>query len=220
MWCGLIRLAVESVEAWIRRHRVHISTIATEFIVTLLYGGTLLFVSWRILNFDARQLLALPVLFALAKGWFEHREMFVGFLIQSQRPFRPGDWVRFGEQVGQVQETGWRATRIRTRARENVTIVCWLLGSAVGSGQELSDLHASRLELFVTQAIDTTVRGFIYESRGTSTPPEVLRSGAEVVRAVGQHNAIPLAFLSADPANGEAWLAEAHASVGELLNRG
>src|ERR1700676_2793028 len=41
---------------------------------------------------------------------------------------------------------------------ENVTIVCWLLGSAVGSGQELSDLHASRLELFVTQAIDTTVR--------------------------------------------------------------
>jgi hypothetical protein len=103
---------------------------------------------------------------------------------------------------------------------ENVTIVCWLLGSAVGSGQELGDLHASRLELFVTQAIDTTVRGFIYESRGTSTPPEVLRSGAEVVRAVGQRNAIPLAFLSADPADGEAWLAEAHTSVVGLLNRG
>ncbi len=122
MWCGVIRLAVESVEGWIRRRRVHISTIATEFTLTLLYGGTLLFVAWRILNFDARQLLALPVLFALARGWVEHREMFAGFLIQSQRPFRPGDWVRFGEQVGQVQETGWRATRIRTRARENVTI--------------------------------------------------------------------------------------------------
>jgi CRP-like cAMP-binding protein len=122
MWSGLIRLAVESVEGWIRRHRVHISTIATELTLTLLYGATLLFVSWRILNFDARQLVALPVLFALARGWVEHREMFAGFLIQSQRPFRPGDWVRFGEQVGQVQETGWRATRIRTRSRESLTI--------------------------------------------------------------------------------------------------
>jgi small-conductance mechanosensitive channel/CRP-like cAMP-binding protein len=122
MWCGLIRLAVESVEAWIRRHRVHISTFATESAVTVLYGATLLLVAARILSFDIRQLLALPVLFALAKGWMEHRDMLAGFLLQTQRPFRPGDWVRFGEQIGQVQETGWRSTRIRTRARENVTI--------------------------------------------------------------------------------------------------
>jgi hypothetical protein len=103
---------------------------------------------------------------------------------------------------------------------ENVTVACWLLGSAVGSAQELGALHGSRLEMFVTQAIDTTLRGLIYESCGTSTPPDVLRSGAELVRAVGRRNAIPLAFLTADPADGEAWLTEAQASVRGLLTGG
>jgi CRP-like cAMP-binding protein len=122
IWCGFIRLVVESLEALMRRNRVHISTIATEFTLTLLYGSTILLVSWRILHFDVRQLLALPVLIALTRGWIENREMFSGLVIQSQKPFRPGDWVRFGNHVGRVQETGWRATRIRTRAQEDVTI--------------------------------------------------------------------------------------------------
>jgi CRP-like cAMP-binding protein len=174
MWCGLIRLAVESVEAWIRRHRVHISTIATEFIVTLLYAGTLLFVSWRILNFDARQLLALPVLFALAKGWFEHREMFVGFLIQSQRPFRPGDWVRFGEQVGQVQETGWRATRIRTRARENVTIPSDVLARNTLTNYSASGPVADEVFIgFGYEEPPGTIEGAVLEL--LADIPEVLR---------------------------------------------
>jgi hypothetical protein len=101
---------------------------------------------------------------------------------------------------------------------ENVTILCWLLGSAVGSSHELGELHGSRLELFATQAIDTTVRGFVYEARGTSTPEDVLRSGAEVVRAVCEHSSIPLAFLSGDPADREAWLVEAHAALDGLLS--
>jgi len=122
MLCGLIRLVVESIEALIRRHRVHISTVATEFSLTLMYGGTLLFVASKILHFDIRQLLALPVLFALGKGFLEHRDMLAGFLIQTHRPFMPGDWVRFGDHVGQVLETGWRTTRIRTRRRESVTV--------------------------------------------------------------------------------------------------
>jgi hypothetical protein len=103
---------------------------------------------------------------------------------------------------------------------ENVTILCWLLGAAVGSAQELSELHSSRLELFATQAIDTTVRGFIYEACGTSTPADVLSTGAEVVRAVCEQNAIPLALLAGDPADGEGWLAEAHAAVAGLLTGG
>ncbi|HEV3283578.1 MAG TPA: hypothetical protein VG010_05185 [Solirubrobacteraceae bacterium] len=104
-------------------------------------------------------------------------------------------------------------------ALESTTIACWLLGSAVGPRQRLRELHTSRLQLFVTQAVDTTVRGFVYEEAGTSTPEEILREGGEVVRAVGERNAIPLAFIRANPAETGVWLAETLAAIAGLLGR-
>jgi Mechanosensitive ion channel len=65
------------------------------------------------------------------RAWLQQRDLFSGLLIQSQRPFRPGDWVRFGEQVGRVQGTGWRATRIVTPAGETVTIPSGVLAKNV-----------------------------------------------------------------------------------------
>jgi hypothetical protein len=101
-------------------------------------------------------------------------------------------------------------------ALESVTILCWLLGSVRGPEQELLALHSSRLEFFATQAIDTTVRGFIYEACGTM-PAEVLSRGVEIVRSVAERNAIPLALLTADPLAEEAWLEQAGAAVDSLL---
>jgi hypothetical protein len=105
-------------------------------------------------------------------------------------------------------------------ALEGVAIICWLMGCALGSPQELRALHSTRLEFFLTQAIDTTVRGFLYEVRGTSTPPEDLLAGEQIVRAMTQRNAIPVAFLSADPGDLETWIEEARGAVGSLLTRG
>jgi hypothetical protein len=102
-------------------------------------------------------------------------------------------------------------------ALENVTVLCWLMGAATGSEQELGALHGTRLEFFLTQAIDTTVRGFVYEARGTSTPQELLLAGARRARVLLERNAIPAAFLDADPADPAAWLAQARAAVGSLL---
>jgi uncharacterized protein YbjT (DUF2867 family) len=101
-------------------------------------------------------------------------------------------------------------------ALEGVTILCWLLGSASGLELQVRSLHASRLEFFAKQAIDTTVRGFIYEACGT-TPADMLRDGVETVRSVAELNAIPLALLSADPSDAGAWLAQARAAVDSLL---
>jgi len=104
-------------------------------------------------------------------------------------------------------------------ALEGVTIVCWLLGSCVGATRELHELHASRLPFFVSQTIDTAVRGFVYESRGTTTPPRLLAEGQRTVRELAQRNAIPAAFLTADPHDLPAWLADARAAIGSLLQR-
>jgi uncharacterized protein YbjT (DUF2867 family) len=102
-------------------------------------------------------------------------------------------------------------------ALEGVTVLCWLLGSATGPLRELHALHSTRLEFFATQAIDTTVRGFIYEARGTTTPADALRGGMVLLRAVAERNAIPLAFLTADPNDAGAWLAQSRAAVDSLL---
>jgi hypothetical protein len=100
---------------------------------------------------------------------------------------------------------------------DSVTIACWLLGSATGSPQQLDALHRSRLELFLTQAIDTTIRGFVYEARGTSTPAGDLLEGERIVRKITERSRIPVALLTADPSDGGAWAAAAGDAVRALL---
>jgi uncharacterized protein YbjT (DUF2867 family) len=101
-------------------------------------------------------------------------------------------------------------------ALEGVTIVCWLLGSASGSDEDLKALHGPRLRSFLGQAIDTTVRGILYEAAG-SVPADVLAAGAEIVRSLATRNAIPLAVLVADPTAEQSWRERALAAVGGLL---
>lgn len=105
-------------------------------------------------------------------------------------------------------------------ALENVTIVCWLFGSATGVPAQVRALHTSRLQFFLQGAIDTTVRGFLYEASGTTVPREVLAEGERIARAVGERNAMPMAFLRADAEDPGAWLTAARAAVEGLLEGG
>jgi len=105
-------------------------------------------------------------------------------------------------------------------ALESVTIVCWLLGTAAGSEDELAELHGSRLEFFLGQAIDTTVRGFVYEAAGVAggaVPPDVLAGGELIVRRVAERNEIPAGFLRASPGEPDLWLQDARAAIDALL---
>jgi hypothetical protein len=102
-------------------------------------------------------------------------------------------------------------------ALDSVTIVCWLLGAAVGGEQELRALHSSRLELFLTQMIDTTVRGLVYEARGTAVANALLANGEMLTRRLTARNQIPAAFLTVDPQDQDAWLTAARAAISSLL---
>lgn len=102
-------------------------------------------------------------------------------------------------------------------ALENVTLLCWLLGTASGDGA--ADLHGSRLEFMLGQTIDTTVRGVLYEAAG-SVDGAVLAAGAQLVRDRAGYNEIPCAVLACDPADAKAWFERARAAVDDLLGRG
>lgn len=101
-------------------------------------------------------------------------------------------------------------------ALENVTVACWLLGTAGGSPQQLQEIHGSRLDFFTRQTIDTTVRGLIYEASG-SVEPATLAAGAALVRALADYNAIPLAVLDADPRDDRAWQSQALGAIDGLF---
>ena len=101
-------------------------------------------------------------------------------------------------------------------ALEGVTVICWLLGSATGEAETVAALHGPRLESVLSQIIDTTVRGVVYEAAGT-VAAATLSQGARLVAAKAAANRVPERRLDADPADGEAWLAQARAAIDSLL---
>src|SRR4051795_7635805 len=64
-------------------------------------------------------------------------------------------------------------------ALDNVTLVLWLLGTA--TGENVADLHGSRLAMMLERTIDTTARGIVYEAAGT-VDPEGLAGGPGALR--------------------------------------
>jgi len=101
-------------------------------------------------------------------------------------------------------------------ALDGVTILCWLMGSAQGSDEQIAALHGSRLKMLLERTIDTTVRGLVYEAAGSVDSP-LLAQGAETVRAACTYSEIPHALLEADPERHDAWLAAALGCIDELL---
>jgi len=103
-----------------------------------------------------------------------------------------------------------------TYALDGVTVLCWLMGSASGTPEQLAALHGSRLQMLLERTIDTTVRGLVYEAAG-SVDPGLLAGGAETVRAACAKSEIPWALLEADPGDPAAWLTTALKRIEELL---
>jgi hypothetical protein len=101
-------------------------------------------------------------------------------------------------------------------ALENVTVLCWLLGTASASDDQLAALHGSRLQMMLSMTIDTTVRGVVYEAAGT-VEPRVLAQGADLVARACRHSGIPFAILEADPGDLPQWVAGARRTIDELL---
>jgi hypothetical protein len=93
-----------------------------------------------------------------------------------------------------------------------------MLGTACGTEEQLMSLYTSRLEFFLNQIIDTTVRGFVYEPPGGSASAEVIEAGLDVARSVTSRNSIPLLLLNTGPEQTEQWLSEAHAAIDSVLS--
>jgi hypothetical protein len=91
---------------------------------------------------------------------------------------------------------------------EGVTVACWLFATATGPPEQLRELHLSRLPAFLGTAIDSTMRGFVFEA-----PTDAAR----VVQDIARRNAIVATALTADPHDAGLWLAEVRATLSPYL---
>jgi hypothetical protein len=113
---------------------------------------------------------------------------------------------------------------------DGVAIACWLLGGATGPEEQLRALHGARLRAFMESAIDTTVRGVLYEATGSSvpagsstpggstTPVGALADGERIAIEIADRNSIPLTILGADPSDLPGWLAQARTALSAMLS--
>ncbi len=86
----------------------------------------------------------------------------------------------------------------------DVTVVHWLLGSARGESEAIAAIHGPRLERFMAKLVDTPVRGFVYEARG-SVESRQLEQGGGIVRAAAATWRIPAEVVEAGPADAPGW---------------
>ena len=100
-------------------------------------------------------------------------------------------------------------------ALPGVSALVWLMGGARGS--TAAAVNGPRLQAMLEKLVDTPVRGFVYEAAG-SAEVAALAAGADAARAAAATWQMPVAVLEADPAEPEAWLAEARAAVAAVLS--
>jgi len=97
-----------------------------------------------------------------------------------------------------------------------VSVVAILLGSAVGSAEELEALHGPRLEMLLSKLVDTTVRGVVYESVG-SVDGALLAAGADRVRRFAARSRAGCELIDVDPDPTDPWLVEAENAFQRVL---
>jgi hypothetical protein len=97
-----------------------------------------------------------------------------------------------------------------------VSVMCWLMGTAVGEAEAVAALHGSRLESMASTLVDSGVRGLAYEAAGT-VERGLLAEGAAIVGRVGEANRMPVEVVEQDPADVEAWVGAFRGAVDRVL---
>ena len=180
---GSVRTAVAFGLAFYRRLSVGPSSkILRDVVDFALYGIATIPILKTQLQIDLTSLLATSAILSVVLGLALQEtlgNLFAGLTLQLERPFASGDHISVGDHVGRVVQIAWRATRIETVRREEVTLPNSLIAK-----QPLRNFSRGGSPV----AVDLFV-GVAYH-----VPPNVVR--AEVLAALGE---IPLVLKDPPP---------------------
>jgi hypothetical protein len=99
---------------------------------------------------------------------------------------------------------------------EGVSVLCWLMATAVGEPEAVAALHGPRLQSLLDTIVDTPVRGMVYEGAG-KVRRRWLDQGAEIARQAAGIHRMPVAVVRSDPRAHATWLQEALAAFDEVV---
>jgi small-conductance mechanosensitive channel/CRP-like cAMP-binding protein len=130
---GVIRLSLDLLHL-LMPHGANASNIFRDLLMLVLYAVTVMLVLRATTKVDLTSLLATSAVLSVIVGLGLQETLgniFSGLSMQLQKPFEPGDWVRYGGHLGQVVGIGWRATRLLTHTKERLEIPNLLLSKEV-----------------------------------------------------------------------------------------
>src|SRR5215469_1980644 len=131
---GLIRLVLETIDAFTRRGRSESSTIFKDLVMFSLWGIVVGVVLYTDFGVQPLSILTTTTVVAAVVGLALQETLsniFSGLMLQLSKPFLPGDWVKAGEFIGRVKGIGWRSTTVVTRANERLDIPNATIGKEV-----------------------------------------------------------------------------------------
>jgi small-conductance mechanosensitive channel/CRP-like cAMP-binding protein len=109
-----------------RRRRFLPPSILRELISVILYAVAILVIMGKVLHINLMPLLATSAVLSLVAGLALQETLsnfFAGVTLATERPFTPGEWIKVGDQIGQVIEMGWRAVKIELYLKNDYLIV-------------------------------------------------------------------------------------------------
>lgn len=122
---GIIRFLLEALDAATRRGRAHFSTIFKDLLMFVLWAVVAGIVLYQDFGVQPLSILTTTTVVAAVVGLAAQESLsnvFSGLMLQLDKPFEPGDWVRAGNFIGRVRGIGWRSTTVVTRANERVEV--------------------------------------------------------------------------------------------------
>ena len=114
------------VDIYLREHhRVQVSAIVRDIVALCIYVLIILVVLRATLDINLASLIATSAVLTAIIGLALQdvlSSVISGLVLEAEEPFRTSDWVRVGTFEGQVVDTGWRTTQIRTRNNELIVL--------------------------------------------------------------------------------------------------
>lgn len=114
------------VESWLEsRQGIRVPGPVRQLIITVIYGAVLLGIAGDAFGFDVTPLLATGSVTTVVLGLALQgplSNLFAGIVLHVENHPRPGEWVLIDGREGEIQEIGWRTTRMRTFTDDVVAV--------------------------------------------------------------------------------------------------
>jgi len=155
LYCAIVRLLFALLVDYLRqwRKKPPVPKITRDFVLLAAYALIAIVMLRTRGNVNLLGLVTTSAVLTAILGLAAQNtlgNLFAGLSIQMERPYRIGDWIRFGDQAGRVVAIGWKSTRIHTFEDELVFIPNLdIAKSTVKNYSRPTPRHIMRIEIGV-----------------------------------------------------------------------